>query len=220
MFMLYLNLLWRKDISLCPWWFSTKVLNLIFDFWKRKKKMNKPPWYQYLFCVVLLSFLQMSWGISFSSSGCTSSLGSSHSQQAVLDKTLPTCMDCNTEMQCHEHCPAQRGRSAVCASCACMLSCFSVVDSATLWTVDPQASLSIGFSRQEHWSGLPSLPPGDLPDPGIESASLMSPALAGGFFNTSAAWKAQVDVVYPFLPVSDNGGAWIFSALLSDGRKD
>jgi len=44
----------------------------------------------------------------------------------------------------------------------------------------------MGFSRQEYWSGLPCSPPGDLPDPGIEPTSLMSPALAGGFFTTSA----------------------------------
>ena len=42
---------------------------------------------------------------------------------------------------------------------------------ATLWTVVRQAPLSMGFSRQEYWSGLPCLPPGDLPDPGIKPAS-------------------------------------------------
>ena len=47
-----------------------------------------------------------------------------------------------------------------------------------------QAHLSMGFSRQEFWSGLPFTPPGDLPDPGIESGSPVSPALAGGFFTT------------------------------------
>ena len=41
-------------------------------------------------------------------------------------------------------------------------------DSANLWTVARQAPLSVGFSRQEYWSGLPFLSPGDLPDPGIE----------------------------------------------------
>ena len=51
--------------------------------------------------------------------------------------------------------------------------------------------LSIEFSRQECWRGLPCLPPGDLPDPGIEPESLMSPALAGGFFTTCATWEAQ-----------------------------
>ena len=49
----------------------------------------------------------------------------------------------------------------------------------------PQAPLSVGFSRQEYWSGLPCPPPGDLPDPGIEPMSLMLPAMAGGFFTTS-----------------------------------
>ena len=59
----------------------------------------------------------------------------------------------------------------------------------TLWTVALQAPLSMGFSRQEYWSGLPCPPPGDLPGPGIEPTSLTSPALTGRFFTTSATWK-------------------------------
>ena len=47
----------------------------------------------------------------------------------------------------------------------------------------------MGFSRQENWSELPRPPPGDLPNPGIEAVSLMSPELAGGFFTTSATWE-------------------------------
>ena len=47
---------------------------------------------------------------------------------------------------------------------------------ASLWTGAHQASLSLGFSQQEYWSGLPCPPPGDLPDPGIESASPLAPA--------------------------------------------
>ena len=54
-----------------------------------------------------------------------------------------------------------------------------------------QAPLSMGFSRQEYWSGLPSPPPRDLPDPGIELTPLMSLALAGGSFTTSTTWEAQ-----------------------------
>ena len=65
----------------------------------------------------------------------------------------------------------------------------------TLWTVACQAPLSIGFSRQEHWSGLPCSPPGGLSDPGIESTSLGSPALAGGFFTTLATSKAPLQCV-------------------------
>ena len=55
----------------------------------------------------------------------------------------------------------------------------------TLWTVAYQAPLSMGFSKQEDWSGLPFPPPGDLPGPGIETVSPTSTALAGGFFTTS-----------------------------------
>ena len=53
-----------------------------------------------------------------------------------------------------------------------------------------QLPLSMGFSRQECWSGLPRPPPGDLPDPGIESVSLMLLELAGGFFTITSTWKA------------------------------
>ena len=56
----------------------------------------------------------------------------------------------------------------------------------SLWTVTLQAPLLMGFSRQDYWSGLPCPPPGDLSDPGIKPASLLSPALAGRFFSTSA----------------------------------
>ena len=59
-----------------------------------------------------------------------------------------------------------------------MLSPFSHVQHfASLWTVAHQAPLSMGFSRQEYWSGFPCPPPGDLPDPGIELMSPESPAL-------------------------------------------
>ena len=61
----------------------------------------------------------------------------------------------------------------------------------TPWTVASQAPLSMGFPRQEYWSGLPFPPPGDLLDPGIKPTPLMSPALAGGFFTTSATWEAH-----------------------------
>ena len=48
----------------------------------------------------------------------------------------------------------------------------------------------MGFSRKEYWSWLPHPSPGDLPNPGIEPVFLTSPALAGGFFTTSATWEA------------------------------
>ena len=79
---------------------------------------------------------------------------------------------------------------------ACMLSHFSCVQLfATLWTVACQAPLSMGFSRQEYWSGLPSPPPGDLPNPGIEPISPASPALAGRFFTTEPPGKPSNYIV-------------------------
>ena len=63
-------------------------------------------------------------------------------------------------------------------------------NSATLWTAACQAPRSMGFSRQEYCSGLPSPPSGHLPNPRIEPASLMSPALAGRFFTINATWEA------------------------------
>ena len=53
----------------------------------------------------------------------------------------------------------------------------------------------MGFSRQEHWSGLACPPPGDLPNPGAEPTSLMSPALTGVFFITSATQEALLETV-------------------------
>ena len=74
--------------------------------------------------------------------------------------------------------------------CACMLSRFSCVQLfVMLWTIACRAPLSMGFSRQEYWSGFPCPPPGDLSDLGIEPRSLTYPALAGGFFTTRATWE-------------------------------
>ena len=69
------------------------------------------------------------------------------------------------------------------------------------WTVVCQAPLSMGFPRQEHWSGLPFPPPGDLPEPGIEPRS---PALAGGIFITeymeSRNKKYKVFIIFDMTP--------------------
>ena len=71
-------------------------------------------------------------------------------------------------------------------------SCFSRVQFFVApWTVAPQAPLSMRFSRQGCWSGLPCPSPGDLPDPGIKSTSLKSPALAGSFFTTEPLGRLQ-----------------------------
>ena len=76
---------------------------------------------------------------------------------------------------------------------AYVLSRFSCVQLfVTLWTITRQAPLSMGFCRQRYWSGLTCPSPGDLPHPGIEPMSLMSPALAGRFYTTSATWEALI----------------------------
>ena len=62
------------------------------------------------------------------------------------------------------------------------------------WTGALQASLSMEFSRQEYWSGFPFPLPRDLSNPGTEPMSLVSPALAGGFFTTSTPWEASAYV--------------------------
>ena len=73
----------------------------------------------------------------------------------------------------------------------CVLAQSFVSYSAILWTIAHQALLSMGFSRQEYRSGLPCPPPGGLPNPGIEPVSLVSPALGGGLFITSATWEGH-----------------------------
>ena len=65
---------------------------------------------------------------------------------------------------------------------------------ATAWTVSCQALLSMEFPRQEYWTELPFSNSGDLPNPGIEPASLMSPALEGGIFTTGPPGKSYIYV--------------------------
>ena len=75
---------------------------------------------------------------------------------------------------------------------ACVLSRFGRVRLfGTPWTVAHQVPQSMGFSRQGYWSGLPCPPPWDLPNPGVEPMSLLSPALTGMFFTTSTTWEAH-----------------------------
>ena len=71
---------------------------------------------------------------------------------------------------------------SACKHMCCMLSCFGLF--ATPQTAAHQAPLCMGFPRQEYWTELPFLSPGDLPNPGIEPAPLSSAALAGRLFTT------------------------------------
>ena len=87
---------------------------------------------------------------------------------------------------------------SVCLFLCCPKSLSHVCLFAAPWTVAHQAPLSMGFSWQEYWSGLPCLPPGDLLDPGIK---FTFPTLAGRFFITSATWEALA--CYYFTPNSN-----------------
>ena len=75
------------------------------------------------------------------------------------------------------------------------------------WTVGCQAPLSMRFPREEYWGGSPFPSPGDLPNPGIKGAS---PALAGGFFTTSATWEAHTytDTDFFFLKILSHIGLY------------
>ena len=76
-----------------------------------------------------------------------------------------------------------------------------------------QAPLSVGFSRQEYWSGLPLTPPGDLPDPGMEPMSSASPALAGWFFTTKPRGESSKNWFINALQVCL--GSWLCARLLA-----
>ena len=85
-------------------------------------------------------------------------------------------------------------KTFICSSnCTCVLSRVRLF--ATPWTTPHQAPLSMGFSRREHWTGLPWPPPGDRPNPGNEPASA-SPASAGRFFTTAPPGKPILVIRY------------------------
>ena len=92
--------------------------------------------------------------------------------------------------------PGQQGGWPICPGNACCCSSVAVVPDffATPWTVAHQDPLSMGFPRQEYWSGLTFPSPGDLLNPGIKPAS---PALADGFFTTEPPGKPKMGVAVP-----------------------
>ena len=109
-----------------------------------------------------------------------------------IQRDIPKERACLSHCMCmHEIVPCKDNGWSFARNHGCVLSCFSRVQFfETPRTVALQAPLTVGFSRQEHWSGLPCPPPGDLPHPGIEPMSLMSPALVGGFFTISITLEA------------------------------
>ena len=84
----------------------------------------------------------------------------------------------------------------LCCVCVCLCTCMCVVSRTWLfvapWTIGLQVPLPMGSPRQEFRSREPFPTPGDLPNPGMEPKSFVSPALTGRFFTTSATWEAQL----------------------------
>ena len=78
--------------------------------------------------------------------------------------------------------------NSVCIRVELLQSCLTLCD--PMDCSPPGSSLSMGFSRQEYWSGLSCPPLGDLPNSGIDPMSLTFPALADRFFTTSVTWEA------------------------------
>ena len=104
-------------------------------------------------------------------------------------------------------------KNSLCVCVCVCVSCLVVWLFETPWTVACQASLSRGFSRQEFWSVLPFPPPGDLPNPGIEPKSLMSPALAGRFFMSSGTWEALRNSLAILKNVTPTMTIWPFNSM-------
>ena len=76
--------------------------------------------------------------------------------------------------------------------CCCLVARLCLTLYVTPWTIAHQASLSMGFARQEYWSGLPFPFPGDLPDPGIEPQAPAVSCIAGEFFTTEPLGKPRI----------------------------
>ena len=106
--------------------------------------------------------------------------------------------------------------------CVCVLSCSVISDSLRTMDCSPPGSSVYGIFQERilEWVAISS--PGDLPDPGIKSTFLASPALAGGFFTMSATWEAQ-DCIYMVLNMCryfSKSLTWLFSCNLQNDSKN
>ena len=115
-----------------------------------------------------------------------------NNQKPLFLESVCVCVCVRTHARLNNQKPLFLEDVCVCV-CVCVYVYVSVLSNIRLLanpqTVGHQAPLSMGFSKQEYWSGLPFPPSGDLPNPGIKLMSLVSPALAGRFFTTSATWE-------------------------------
>ena len=102
--------------------------------------------------------------------------------------------------------------------CVCAQSCPTLCSP---MDCSPLAPLSMEFSRQEYWRGLPFPSSGDLPDPGIEPVSVMSSALVGGFFTTSITWEAHLQILVDgkCLTVSNNMSSKVHEQSLASSAR-
>ena len=116
-----------------------------------------------------------------------------HSVGLILPRASLQSRDCRSKSpEANLKSPLARDGTSWALISVCAPSPFSRVRLfETWWTVARLSPLSMGFSRQEYWSGLPCPLPGDLPDPGIKPVPLVSPTVAGGFFTTSATGEAH-----------------------------
>ena len=106
---------------------------------------------------------------------------------AVLSPQGDRCLNWPLNLPCAlPHAPYLQGSSPQCVRAQSLQSCPTLCDPLDY---SPPGSSVHGSSTQEYWSGLPCPPAGDLPDPGVIPASLMSPALAAVFFTTSTIWE-------------------------------
>ena len=146
----------------------------------------------------ILQDLSLQWGTSSAPVSEASTGANSSVSLAVAIPTVPPSSWCSTMLTIQAPQPPTSPTfpflSGLTILCVCAKSLQLCPVLCNLMDCSPPGFSVHGILHeywgQEYWSGLPCLPPGDLPDPGIEPASLMSPAFADGFFTTSATWEA------------------------------
>ena len=122
----------------------------------------------------------------------TSHCLTSHSNGLCVFKTSSFVKNMHVRRDYNRKSRPERDRSHSCFRCLWWCSVMS--NSMILWTIAHHAPLSMGFTRQEYWSGFPCPPPGDLSNLENEPTSLMFPAVAGRFSTTGSAWGSPLSL--------------------------